>query len=282
MNSRLYDSHVHTELSPDSSSDPKESCRTAVDLGISGICFTDHAEFAPGEFIPQEAEVYAMRSRLETLQQDYGGDLEINQGTEIGYHAGRAADMIEFIDRHSFDFVLGAVHVVDGIQYSFSSSCKRMAQEGITARQFCRGYLNAVMGMVDEVPIDAVAHFDLPKRHGRYFTRNDRREVALEPGSQHWDLVCEILKKMVDNDVLLEVNASGIRQAPQQIYPSPAILRQYRKFGGRLVTFGSDSHTPDNVGFRFRQLAEQIGKMGLKQAWFRERRLISYQLVSTE
>ncbi len=264
---------MHTKLSHDSESSPEVLCRRAVRLGLKGICFTDHAEFAPGGHIPASFEIEDMQGRVQQLAESFSDRLQVTFGVEVGYCSGREADIRQYIAEYPFDYVLGGVHVVDGVNYSYSDSCRRAARQGITASQFSRRYVEAMRQMVSATPIDALAHLDTPKRHGRHFSASgDWLAGHLTPDSPCWSEVCSLLTDMLKNEVVLEMNASGLRQPAGEIYPCGEILREYHRLGGRLVTLGSDSHTPDSLGYGLQRLAEKAERFcGFKQAWFSER-----------
>ena len=57
-----------------------------------------------------------------------------------------------------------------------------------------------------------------------------------------------ILKAVAAQGMALEVNTSGLRQAPLAPFPEPAILRRFRGLGGTMVTTGSDAHHTDQLG----------------------------------
>ena len=71
-----------------------------------------------------------------------------------------------------------------------------------------------------------------------------------------------IQRRSLKNVVLLiEINTSGLRKPVGEIYPSCEILKVYRKYDIPIV-FGSDAHTPDDVGRDFDKavsLARQAG-----------------------
>ncbi len=73
------------------------------------------------------------------------------------------------------------------------------------------------------------------------------------------------IKKTADvfkqNGVVIEINSSGLRKPVEEIYPSFDALKIYCQ-AGVPITFGSDAHTPQEVGLGFEQsfvLAKQAG-----------------------
>ncbi len=270
-----YDCHIHTCYSPDSESPPAEVIRWAGRRGLSGLCFTDHAEFAPDEFLPSSREVSERFDVLRRLDRDAGCDREIAVGVEIGYYPGRAPEIRDFLREWPFDFVLGTVHVAGGVRYTYESC------DSSEADDYYRAYLDSVGQMLAEIDVDSVGHFDLPKRHGPQIELHGARRVpGLDPDSPHWPQVVEIIKRMLQDGVLMELNASGLRQPPGEPYPSRSILREYRRLGGELVTLGSDSHTPELVGAGMKCLKRHARRSGLSQAaWFRNRLPRQWSLV---
>ncbi len=59
------------------------------------------------------------------------------------------------------------------------------------------------------------------------------------------DLYEPILRALVDSGTGLEVNTSGLRQAPLETYPAGPVVARYRELGGRRVSAGSDAHRAD-------------------------------------
>ena len=41
----MYDSHVHSQYSMDSTADMEDSVRKAIEENMKSICFTDHVDF---------------------------------------------------------------------------------------------------------------------------------------------------------------------------------------------------------------------------------------------
>ncbi len=270
-----YDSHIHTCYSPDSDSRPSDVVRRASRRGLSGLCFTDHVEFAPGEFLPGPEQVAERFRNLRCLQRESSADLEIAVGVEVGYYPGRAAEIRDFLQQWPFDFVIGAVHVVGGLRYTCQSAPASRADD------YYRDYLASVREMLAHVAVDAVGHFDLPRRHGPALRLADGTRVAgMGRGSPHWPTVRAILDVMVQHGVLMEVNASGLRQPPEDPYPAQEIMSAYHQRGGRLVTVGSDSHRPQLVGVGREQLRRRAREAGISRAaWFRDRQPRQWSLV---
>ena len=60
----------------------------------------------------------------------------------------------------------------------------------------------------------------------------------------------------------IELNASGFSHPPAEPYPGLDTLKMYKSVGGKILTFGSDSHQADGVGrniVRAHELAREAG-----------------------
>ena len=53
----------------------------------------------------------------------------------------------------------------------------------------------------------------------------------------------------MDTGTGLEVNASGLRQAPREPYPAAWVVARYRELGGAVVTAGSDAHRAHSFAY---------------------------------
>ncbi len=267
----LYDMHVHSDFSPDSDTPMADMCRRAVELGLDGICFTDHAEFAPGDHIPGAAEMRRMGDEVRRLRSVHRDNLSICLGIEIGYYRGAAGDIVDFLDAYDFDFILGSVHVSGETCYSFP----RSFDPGHDPMDYFSPYLRDLASMVDEVDFDALGHFDLPKRYGPA----EGEETGLVEGSPLWDTVVDFLGEIVDRGKLLEINASGLRQNAKRLYPSGEILRAYRSAGGEAITLGSDSHATPDLGFGMEMAMAAAREAGIARAARFSGRRASYYCI---
>lgn len=73
-----------------------------------------------------------------------------------------------------------------------------------------------------------------------------------------------ILGHIIRNDKALEINTSKY-VLKNMTNPNIAIVRRYAELGGRLVTFGSDSHVSSRIGEGFTDVAEMLKAAGIKE-----------------
>ena len=104
----LFDSHLHTTFSSDSKMTLPEAKLAAEQLGI-GMIVTEHMDIGypvPDSFVFDVEDYFSQydAARAESLL----------LGIEVGMTQSAAAETQALIDAHSFDCVIGSIHLVDG------------------------------------------------------------------------------------------------------------------------------------------------------------------------
>ena len=84
----MYDYHIHSNFSPDSKASMEDIAKTAIDRGISEICFTDHYEYAITDDWPHNDIILFDESKkaIDIVKNKYKDKLNIKCGVELGYH----------------------------------------------------------------------------------------------------------------------------------------------------------------------------------------------------
>ncbi len=54
----------------------------------------------------------------------------------------------------------------------------------------------------------------------------------------------------------------ALKNAFKQPLPSYEIIRWYKEAGGKIITLGSDSHTPEHPGFYFKDVLKELKSIG--------------------
>ena len=65
---------------------------------------------------------------------------------------------------------------------------------------------------------------------------------------QGFEIQGGVLKKMISKDIALEVNVSTLWKGLGFAMPDREFLSLYKECGGRLITVGTDSHSPEHIG----------------------------------
>jgi histidinol-phosphatase (PHP family) len=228
------DAHLHTDLSPDSDVPIDVYCAAAVERGIAELAITDHVDFDP------RAPSFAFRdfgTRERTVREaaarwaDRG--LAIRFGIEVTYEATREAEIGEHLARHPYDYAIGSVHVMRYSPYTGSRVASWIA--GRSFAEIVEPYFVEVLAAVRSGLFDTLGHLDYVKK----YLHEHVPPAAFAAAPEVYE---PVLRALVEAGMALEVNTSGLRQAPGETYPPPWAVARYRELGGILVTAGSDAH----------------------------------------
>jgi histidinol-phosphatase (PHP family) len=240
----LLDYHLHSTCSVDGISTIAQYCRRAAEQGFIEIGFCEHVDFDLRDDSYGFFDYALFRRQIEGQRERYGDSLTIRAAIEVTYQASLEEEIRGFLRGKEVDYVIGSVHLVeDGREWAMISEegkCERYFAQ----RSVCEAYqlyFAEVRRAVESSLFDFIGHLDLAKRYGvRYYGPFDLSLFAAE--------VRQILRLAVEREAGLEINTSGLRQAPHETYPGLEVLRWYRELGGRILTIGSDAHSAKDLG----------------------------------
>ena len=235
------DSHLHTDLSPDSEVPIDDYARQAVERGIPEIAITDHVDFEPGT----PAFAYNTFGERERVARDAAErwsehGLTILFGVEVTFDRRWADDIRDHLARHAYDFAIGSVHIYRGSPYASDGVARWVA--GRSLGEIVAPYFEEVAAAAASGLFDAIGHIDFVKRF--LASQLDPATITAAP-----ELYEPILTALVESGTALEINTSGLRQEPNETYPAPSIVRRFVELGGRAVTVGSDAHRADSFAW---------------------------------
>ncbi len=228
----LIDLHVHTTNSPDASLSEGELADRAAAADLTGVGFVAHLDLNPDDACYGFFQGDRYRTAVREAEREHPG-LTVLCGVEVGephLHGARASEMIR---GGGYDFVTGALHWVDGLLVLDPEPFR-----GEDPLRLAERYYRTTLEMLENPRFDVLAHMGIFRR-GMAMAGFDTSldETALWPG-----LLQDVLGRLIETGVILEVNTSGLRRRERITYPSAAVLDLYRSMGGRLVTLGSDTH----------------------------------------
>lgn len=231
----MFDFHIHTDVSYDGRATAAQMLKAAEAAGLKEICFTDHLDYDP--LNPENKLTFDTadyNAAYDSLSHPY---IKIHRGMEFGMLPDNAATLNADIERRHFDFVLGSVHFVDGLDIFLEEYWKQTTPDRAETR-----YLEQTLECVK-------AHDDFDVLgHLTYITKTranpTKRPVDYE---RYRELVDEILRTLAEKDKGIEVNTSGVDVAGVFL-PSAEYLRRFKELGGEIVTVGSDAHDAKRVG----------------------------------
>jgi len=271
----MVDYHIHTHHSIDASGTVTEYCIRAIEIGLKEICFTNHCEldaqrndsfirfdgerepFSRNALLKLQKEVFAARERFQKQ------GLVVKFGIEVGYDPEIQSALEEILKNVDLDFVIGAIHCLEHICIDSSKECGRYFEQH-DVNQYIADYYNAVADLIKSRICDSLAHFDVYKKYGR---NHYGQEIYNVPR----DIIEPVFQLMKENDVALEINTAGMRFM-NEFYPAPPLMDLARDHGLELITIGSDSHRPADMGKDLKQAVDYLTSYGFKEVCTFERR----------
>ncbi len=241
----MYDFHLHSSVSFDSEGDARQMAQKAAALGLREICFTDHLDYDPAPNAPIQTFT------TEEYNAAYDGleipGLKIYKGFEFGMLPDNQNVLQLDLQRRHFDFVIGSVHFVDGLDIFLDDYWQGRTWQTCEYR-YLEFLLDCVQG---HDGYDVVGHIN-----GICKARANPNRRAVKH-SEYAEVFDEILRSIADKGKGIEVNTSGFDRCGAFL-PSPDYLRRFKELGGTIVTVGSDAHTPDRVGQYCAEACAQI------------------------
>ena len=265
----MFDSHIHTKNSPDSTQTLAEICESAIAKGLRGIAICDHVDVCFAAELDTYSAMQACINEVNAARLRYGDHLTILQGMEMaeeGYDLALAARIRALCN---YDVILGSVHTVytEGVTDSYSRvDFWEGAMPLSLIKRFFSAYLDALMEMVTRGGIDVLCHLTCPLRYinGKYGRGLNVEEFAPQ--------IDAILRAVIAQEIALEVNTSGC-VAGGELLPGVSILARYYELGGRRITLGSDAHIPNAVGRAFAETKRTLKGIGFTHYCYFEKRV---------
>ena len=247
----MVDYHIHTEHSIDASGTVSQYCDQAVKIGLKEICFTNHCELDPerndsfirfnGKREPfSRAGLLKLQSEIFDACERYRRDgLTVKFGIEVGYYMGIERKLKEIIQDIDLDFMIGAIHCLDHICIDSSRECHSYFNEH-DAQEYIEQYYDSAASLIRSGMFDSLAHIDVYKKYGRDYYG---QEIARVP--HH--VMNDVFRMQKESHIALEINTAGMRFM-NEFYPAPQLMRMARAQGIKMITIGSDSHNPGDLG----------------------------------
>ncbi len=249
----LCDYHVHTDLSFDGRGTLSDFCLAAIDHGIKELGFSEHVGIDASDDAYGTLDYERYRRGIESVRERYAGKLIVKMGVEVDFRSGVIAGIEHYIQTHEFDYVIGAVHYLEGDILLRTAIFEERPQREVWDDYFNEMFLMAQTGL-----FDIIAHLDVPKRG--YVPLYGPFDWTL-----YEDAIGKVLAEAITRDTALEINTAGLRKQADEIFPSLGVLKLYHQLGGKLVTFGSDAHSPGKVGCDFGAALEAADAAGLTE-----------------
>ncbi len=255
------DFHLHCRFSTDSDAAPEAICEAAIARGVTEICFTDHQDlgFDDPSWFRFDPEPYFRT--LEDVREAYAGRLKVRIGVEIGLipdDPRLAREAAALATDWPWEFIIGSTHqipvLIDGhvcpVDPADPAQARRSWYHFASVRELMSVYYETVLRNLEQFDFfDTLGHLD-------YMNRYVPRDLPPDRYEDHSEQIDRILRTVIRKGVALEINTGGLYKGTGQTNPEARIIRRYLELGGRRLTYGSDAHRPEQVGFGFETLPD--------------------------
>ena len=257
----MYDYHMHSTVSFDAKDTGLAMALAAKEWGVKEICFTDHIDYTPEMDMVFDTAVYnAAYDNLEVP------GLLIRRGMEFGLTPDNAGQLKTDLGRRHFDFVLGSVHLVEGLDvYLEPYWADKTYDEAI--RLHLETTLECVRAHED---YDVLGHLTFIAKCGA----NPRKELLRY--ADHKSIMDEIMLELVKRGKGMELNTSGIDRCGGSL-PTLDYFQRFYDLGGRIVTVGSDAHDVARVGQYTHEMTAELKKIFGYVCTFEDRKPIFHR-----
>lgn len=238
----ICDLHTHTRFSFDGAQDstPDALCRRALEVGITHLAITDHCDIngeVEGIYTPYAAD--EAWEAMSAAKEKYKGRLHLSRGIELGNAHQYPNEAKAALLRHPYEFVIGSLHNLTGVP-DFCMLRYEMMTDAHIHSIFDR-MLDETLQLVSFDGLHTLGHLTYMHR----YISLAKKPFDFKP---HYDKIVEIYKSLISRDMALELNVSTLWKGLGISMPTLELLKLYRDQGGRLITVGSDAHSPENVG----------------------------------
>ena len=258
----IVDIHNHTTLCNHAEGQMEEYIEKAIKTGTKIFGFSDHAPMNYDKKYRMDFnQMKIYEQKIENLKKVYKNKITVLSGYEVDFLEG-------FVDKRvlnsKVDYLIGSVHFLKGWGFDNPEFIGHYKSKDID--KIWEEYFDAVVQMVKSGNYDIVGHIDLVKVFN-FIPKKDIKSLAKEA-----------VKEIKKADMVVEINSAGLRKPCHDIYPSSEIMELISEYD-IPITFSSDAHKPEDVGFASEKLTEYAKNFGYKKcAYFlqRERKMINF------
>jgi histidinol-phosphatase (PHP family) len=266
----VIDYHIHTNRCGHADGEAVDYVRAAINCGLDEIGFNDHLPLRG-----DSGKELGLAMALNELP-DYVNDvmelrklfpeIRIKLGVEADYTPDTESYTKALLTKHDFDYVTGSVHYIG--EWAFDHPVERKKWDNKDVDLVYKEYFELLRRSARTLLFDIIGHCDLVKKFGN------------RPSHELLGDLEETAKVFKECGVAVEINTSGLRKPVHEIYPSYEMLKVYKSFDIPIV-FGSDAHTPDDVGRDFDKATTLAADAGYDEyVTFENRIMKSHKLDS--
>lgn len=260
----MFDLHTHHERCGHAQGTLRDYVLRAIDAGLDTLGLSDHTPFF-GEPEDHHRPWVAMAksefpryvAEARRLREEFADRIRVLIGVESDYFPEHAALYRDALSGHELDYVIGSVHVMDGVDLFRPERWAGLTEEDLLRSK--ERYCDLVARSARSGLFDILGHIDVVKAACPVMS-----ELAT-PATER------MLRTIAECDVVIEVNTSGRTKACGGWYPDLAVLEMAAHHGVK-VTYGSDAHTTERLGEDAEEVRRTLRDLGYRRWYVFERR----------
>ncbi|MCQ2533156.1 MAG: histidinol-phosphatase HisJ family protein [Clostridia bacterium] len=259
----VADTHNHTcHFSFDAEMSIYELMTSAKEKGISNIAITEHYELG---FDDQLFDIDQYSKAFVTWKDLSKDKVKLLMGVEFGYQKHLAKEVDVLAKTAPFDQIILSNHLVDGQDIYYYRDCYKRPKNELYGE-----YIDVMAEMADICnEYDIIGHYDYINRYSNH--RNS--QIFYEDCPKSFDRLFEV---MIAKNKCLEINTRSIHKMKQrkikEYMPDKAVIKRYMDMGGKMISLGSDSHTPNTLGIHFEETIDYLKELGINEVYHFENR----------
>jgi histidinol-phosphatase (PHP family) len=256
MSNKVIDAHVHLENGPLSVEYAMKFVDAAQKAGLKTLQILDHTHrfYEFKDLYPlvcarderqknwfEKKQVNALADYLALIKEMKQMDLpiEVRFGLEVCYSPENDALIHQILDGHSFDFLVGSVHSIDGYLYDMDAFSKEILWEKRDATSIYKDYFSNVKKAIQNGLFTQIGHPDVIKMY------------QYDPGYDLTSEYMELADLAKQYGVAMEDNTGAhYRYHHPQTGLDPK-FRQILQEKGVTILTASDAHYPEHVAKDF-------------------------------
>ena len=250
------DLHNHTTMCNHAEGSMEAYVQRAIEVGVDIYGFSEHApmDFDQHYRLPIEKKSF-YENEVLALKNKYAKEIQILLGYEVDFMQN--IPMLDEVLNAKVDYLIGSVHFLDG--WGFDNPEFIGGYENKDIDKIWQDYFDTIEQMAKSNLFDIVGHIDLIKVF-KFLPKKDIRLIAQNA-----------LVTIKKSNMSLEINPAGLRKPISEQYPSRLLLEMAFELDIG-ITFGSDAHAVEQVGFKYDEVASLAKEIGFKKAAYYENR----------
>ena len=249
---KLFDQHIHTKYSPDSTAEIGDYLEIAAIKGREYFVCTDHVDFGCVCFSNDTIPDFKAREReFQSFRKKYP-NIQILNGVEIGFRADYEREILNIIEDNNFDIVLLSVHDNGVIDFYWPEGLKKYG-----LLKAMNDSLDITLKAVETISnYNVLAHIDFTFK-SLYLIDNSYTFKMFE------EKLIKILKRVISSGKSLEINTRVQSFLPES--HTHYLLDLYKSLGGTKLTVSSDAHSKERYEADFDKYISIIKQHGFTQ-----------------